>query len=383
MSYTVFVDYDEDYYNIGSIENLHEAIRIAEKEMEPGFEDDIEVRHTFVIDEQKNLTVWHSNDPPELKAYDSYSYDEWNTLKHGHHIESDKPSVYFDIDGTLGKWYVDGRGFSYEEIINPQNHYFRDIEPHDMMILLAKKLQEDGVDVCIISAADKNTIRDKWEWIEEHLPFVPKENICFSPIGADKSKFVKGNAEISILIDDYNKNLQDWKGTSIKAINTVNSHQDKFAEIDFTYSEKLLKDCPGFFVTDVDPWIRNEINNSLLAAAEGIMNALEKISEMQKQANVIEQYMFDRGAYKMPDRPSWLDDDREISRSNILRALKNEPLKDAMALLYNEVMAGASLDEVDDWVQRLRINKNVLEEQFEKPIRVDERGKKKNDIERL
>lgn len=291
MSYTVFVAYTddeckafgigEDCYTIDNISDLHEAIGIAEKEMkqEQRLADGFEVRHAFIVNEQNNFTVWHSNDTPELKTYNSYSYDEWNTVQHGHHEKSDKPSVYFDIDGTLGKWYADGWGLSYEEIIDPQNHYFRNIEPHDMMILLAKKLQEDGVDVCIISAADKNTIRDKWEWIDEHLPFIPKENICFSPIGADKSEFVKGNAEISILIDDYNKNLEDWKGTSIKAINTVNSHQDKFAEIDFTYSESLLKEYPAFFVTDVDPWIRNEINNSLSAAAEGVMDAVEKISE--------------------------------------------------------------------------------------------------------
>lgn len=294
MSYTVFVAYtddecqalgfDEDCYTIENVEDLHEAISMAEKEMkqEPQREDGFKVRRAFVINEQNDLTVWHSNDPTELKMYNSYSYEEWNTIKQGHHAKSDKPSVYFDIDGTLGKWYADGRGLSYEEIINPQNHYFRNIEPHNMMILLAKQLHDEGFDVCIISAADKNTIRDKWEWIDEHLPFIPKENICFSPIGADKSEFVKGNAEISILIDDYNKNLEDWKGTAIKAINTVNSHQDKYAEIDFTSEEALLAAHPEFFVTDV--WFRDIINDSLTATVQNIVVSTQTKPRLEKES---------------------------------------------------------------------------------------------------
>lgn len=237
MAYSVvlkYIDGVDDEVSGGQIEDLHEAVRLAERELDFVMYDMSDFCDAVVINEQNGLEVWRSDDPPELKAYNSYSYEEWNTIEQGHHGRSDKPSVYFDIDGTLGKWYVDGRGFTYEEIINPQNHYFRDIEPCELMIRLAEQLQEDGVDVCIISAADKNTIRDKWDWIDEHLPFIPKENVCFSPIGADKSGFVKGNAEISVLIDDYNNNLEAWKGTAIKAINGINSHQDRFAEIDLT-----------------------------------------------------------------------------------------------------------------------------------------------------
>lgn len=298
MSYTVFVAYTDDEckafgiggdcYTIDNISDLHEAIGLAEKEMkqEPRLEDGFEVRHAFIVNEQNNFTVWRSNDPPELKAY-TYSYDEWNTIQHGHHEKSDTPSVYFDIDGVLGKWYADGRGFSYEEIINPQNHYFRDIEPHDMMIYLAETLQDNGMDVCIISSADENTIRDKWEWIEAHLPFIPKENICFSPLGADKSEFVKGNAEISILIDDYNKNLEEWKGTSIKALNTVNSHQDKFAEIDFRAEEMLpmVNASSRFMLTRYAPPIQLQIIEAINNAAQDVTDAVNGIIEKQEIKN--------------------------------------------------------------------------------------------------
>jgi 5'(3')-deoxyribonucleotidase len=238
MGYYVEIGSDNGEQSVRqTFDSLHEAIRSAEQTLQFSLSKNVAAS---VINEQNGLVMWCSEDSHELKKYMEQSYDEWNTTTHGHHEASDKPSVYFDIDGTLGKWYSDGRGLPYEEIINPTNHYFRDIEPHEGMIELAKALHDKGVDVCIISAADKGTIRDKWEWIDEHLPFVLKGNICFSPIGADKSDFVKGNADISILIDDYNKNLEEWKGTSIKAINTVNSHQDKFPEIDFTGEEAML-----------------------------------------------------------------------------------------------------------------------------------------------
>lgn len=219
--------------NVSYTDMISEAIATAQyNEEQNGYEIE-----QVVITDDRGLIVWQSNDDPALQAYLAYSYDEWHNLKEGHHEPTKEPSVYFDIDGTLGKWYKDGRGLTYEELVDPINHYFRTIEPHDLMIDLARELTEKGIDVCIISAAEKDTIRDKWEWIDEHLPFIPKENICFAPIGADKSHFVKDNAFISILVDDYNKNLEEWKGTAIKAINTVNSHQNKFLEIDFTEEE--------------------------------------------------------------------------------------------------------------------------------------------------
>lgn len=267
-NYMVFTEYYEGYEG-GFLGSYTEAINVAKEEVKSGHEN------VFVGDMRNDLTVWDSHDDPALRVYEEYSHDEWISLAEGHHAQSYKPSVYFDIDGTLGKWYSDGRGFAMEELLDPANHYFRDIEPHEVMIDLAEQLHSKGVDVCIISAADKDTIRDKWDWIEEHLPFVPKENICFSPLGADKSEFVKGNSEISILIDDYNNNLEEWRGTAIKAINTVNSHQDKFAEIDFTRHEAMLESAKNNL--DID---ENALMNNAYAIAKSVESVAEKITEI-------------------------------------------------------------------------------------------------------
>lgn len=237
MSYRVkWIDEKGISDTVGGINSLSEAIENAKLGADY-YGDGVK---TQITDEYNGLLVWSSEDSPELTKYLKLDHEQWQSLKQGHHEKSDKPSVYFDIDGTLGKWYTDGRGLSLEEMIDPANHYFRNIETQGSMVTLANMLHEQGVDVCIISAAYKDTIRDKWDWIKEHLPFIPEENICFAPIGADKTDFVKGNAEISILVDDYNKNLEQWKGTPIKALNGVNSHSDKYVEIDFHSVEKSI-----------------------------------------------------------------------------------------------------------------------------------------------
>jgi 5'(3')-deoxyribonucleotidase len=158
-----------------------------------------------------------------------------------------KKSIYFDMDGTLAKWYPDGRGLSYpEEILDPVNHYYRTLEPISYTVDLAKRLTEKGIDVCIISAADSACVKDKRLWLEEYCPFIPKENIFFCPLGTDKTRFVKGNADKSVLIDDYNPNLSEWKnhgGTAIKILNGINSRNEAYKNLDIfnTPPEKAVK----------------------------------------------------------------------------------------------------------------------------------------------
>ncbi len=219
------------------LSSLREAIGVAET-----LKSHTPEQEFGVYDSGNNLPIWRTDDSPALKEYTSLDHEEWQSASHGNHPMSDKPSIYFDIDGTLGKWYADGRGLSLEEMIDPTNHYFRTIEPVETIVELAKQLQEAGADVCIISAAYRDTIRDKWEWVQEHLSFIPEENICFAPIGADKSQFVKGNADISILLDDYNKNLDEWKGTSVKVLNGINSPTPFVQDVNFLDVERQCEE---------------------------------------------------------------------------------------------------------------------------------------------
>jgi 5'(3')-deoxyribonucleotidase len=205
----------------------------------------------------------------ELRRYEEMSIDQWHMLERYGNVTAAYQSVYIDIDGTAAYWYKDGKGLSYpEQILDPKYHYYRDLEPHEYIIDLARELQNKGVDVCILSATDREVFADRWEWIEENMPFIPKENICMCPIGADKSNFCKNNAEISILIDDYEKNLDEWKGKTFKSVNNVNSLSEKHSNINTAKLENLL--WKG------ESW---EYEKALKEDTERILTALKEIEK--------------------------------------------------------------------------------------------------------
>jgi 5'(3')-deoxyribonucleotidase len=240
--YNISVISPEGIKKTFAAQKYESALRYAKEQSESGMK-------TAVIRSTDRQLCWSSDDSVALKAYMEYSTEQWLNLEKGNIPASDKPSIYFDIDGVLGFFYPDARGLIYpDEVLDPQIHYFRTIAPHDFVVALAKELTEQGYDVCVISAADKDTIRDKYDWLQEHCPFIKDENIFFCPIGADKSHFVKDNASISVLIDDYSKNLDQWKGIPVKAINSINSiDSDKvcinahLAEVDDSYWDSIMQ----------------------------------------------------------------------------------------------------------------------------------------------
>jgi 5'(3')-deoxyribonucleotidase len=197
-----------------------------------------------------------------------FSSDDWKEMKSLDRPASDKPSVYFDIDGTLGKWNAKA---TMEEIFDTKNHYFLKVQPEPFVIDLAKQLYEDGVDVCIISAADKDTIPDKYDWIKKHLPFIEDDKIFFAPLGADKTQFIQHNADISVLIDDYNPNLKAWKeagGHAMKMLNGINSSHSGYSEINFEGLKKQKAELDNWLQkTDATDAQMDKIRNKFVSRA--------------------------------------------------------------------------------------------------------------------
>lgn len=193
--------------------------------------------HAVITREADGFVCLDTRHDEWLTQYEMLSADEYDSglRPESYDIKTKRPSVYFDIDGTAAYWYKDGRGLSYpEEILDPKNHYYRDLEPHQFIVDLAKALHDEGIDVCILSATDRCCVSDRWEWIDTYMPFIPKENIFLCPVGANKNEFCKGNSEISVLIDDYEKNLGEWTGRAVKSINSINSPSNEHNNI-FTY----------------------------------------------------------------------------------------------------------------------------------------------------
>ncbi|RZL69570.1 MAG: 5'(3')-deoxyribonucleotidase [Pedobacter sp.] len=89
------------------------------------------------------------------------------------------------------------------EYINEKG-FFRDLPVIDGAVEAVRKLQEN-YEVYIVSAAMefKNSLEDKFDWLQEHFPFISWKQIIFCG-----EKIV----DVDIMIDDRIKNFADFKG---------------------------------------------------------------------------------------------------------------------------------------------------------------------------
>lgn len=127
-----------------------------------------------------------------------------------------RPTIYFDMDGCLAKWYP----ASVEETY--KSGYFLERVPQENLIRAVKRLNEDGYPVSILSSVytEGTAKKDKQEWLKkmqlEHIPAL------LVPYGQPKCCFASG---MSILVDDFSQNLREWEAsglTGIKFYNEVN-----------------------------------------------------------------------------------------------------------------------------------------------------------------
>lgn len=88
-----------------------------------------------------------------------------------------------------------------------QKGFFRDIPPMPHAVETVKALMEK-YNVYVVSAAMefRNSLEDKFDWLAEHLPFVPWTNILFTG-----DKIIAAD----ILIDDRIKNFVGFEGRKL------------------------------------------------------------------------------------------------------------------------------------------------------------------------
>lgn len=254
--------------------------------------EDTKNGHTLDLYDDNEILIASTN--PFLNKYASISAYEWNSLSGIEKIDSHSPicehqTIYFDMDGVLAKW---GSGSSTsempteDEIFDIKNHYFKKVKVDKCAKTLFDVLADKGYDVCIISNADKDTIPDKYFWLKENFPDIKDEQIFFAPLDADKTKFVKGNADVSVLIDDLTANLTRWEEQGGKGIKYLNGFNDRnFSCIDFVNLEKRIqlfdevisKDKDNMLVEMQDRQLTSALYRTVKNAVEKIEDALERI----------------------------------------------------------------------------------------------------------
>lgn len=134
--------------------------------------------------------------------------------------------IFVDMDGTLAKW----NNVEFEQLF--EKGYYRNLEPNEYLLNNVNNLIRQGEDIYILSAyltESDYAKKEKQEWVKQYLPELPEEKQIFVPYGTNKAEYLKEHyspiTNEDYLIDDYTKNLLEWKeygGTGVKYLNGIN-----------------------------------------------------------------------------------------------------------------------------------------------------------------
>jgi 5'(3')-deoxyribonucleotidase len=128
-----------------------------------------------------------------------------------------KVIIYCDMDGVLADFdKVPNAVARYKD----EPNFFYDLEPISENVNAIKKLIAKDYLVKILSKSPhEKADSDKRKWLEKYLPEIENENIIFARPHETKISFVDElEKSFSLLLDDYEKNIQEWRNENGIAI---------------------------------------------------------------------------------------------------------------------------------------------------------------------
>lgn len=133
--------------------------------------------------------------------------------------------IFADMDGTMCRFYE--KSDCLERMY--ASGFFKNLNSYENVVEGLKLLMESGIRVYILSAVDPKTRKiaeeEKKIWIRRYFPNLLFEFFIFVEMGTNKAEKICSITKSDILIDDYNKNLLEWRkagGTSVKLVNEIN-----------------------------------------------------------------------------------------------------------------------------------------------------------------
>lgn len=147
-------------------------------------------------------------------------------------------TVYLDMDGVMFFYEKEAYHAPKNEtplFMQKNKHYFQTVRPDPRIQKLVYKLTDNRIPVYILSHCfpgdmlEEHT-NDKWESIKRYYPrLAVPEQFIITTISKPEIIIKTQNRKLKktdILIDDYNKNLNEWTesgGTALKYINGINN----------------------------------------------------------------------------------------------------------------------------------------------------------------
>ena len=141
---------------------------------------------------------------------------------------NDNIRIFVDMDGTLARFHDEVK---YLERMWEEG-FFKELKPFEEIVDSIHILKRDNpeAEIFILSAAIEGEPpycqQQKHEWLDRYLPEIDRSHRIFTEIGKPKADYIEGGISATdILIDDYNKGLEEWEksgGTAVKCVNNIN-----------------------------------------------------------------------------------------------------------------------------------------------------------------
>lgn len=136
--------------------------------------------------------------------------------------------IFIDMDGTLCRFH-DIEHKYIEQMWEPG--FYLNLRPFEEFINAVSLCIDRNPDTeffilsAVLDTEPPFAEAEKREWLHKFLPQITNGHMLFVPAGTDKAALIPDMGADCVLIDDYNKNLSEWRqsgGTAIKFINDVN-----------------------------------------------------------------------------------------------------------------------------------------------------------------
>lgn len=218
-----------------------------------------------------------------------------------------KRRFFVDMDGTLAKWNnVDMPDILYEE------GYFESLEPNNNLVSSIKDLIKEGEDVYVLSSFlndSKYALKEKQKWLDKYIPEIDSNKRIFVEYGKKKTDYIENEIDTTdYLIDDYTKNLIDWKnagGTGIKFLNGINhtrkTWQGFLLNIDGNIVESLKE------IDDLNTNKQPNFNNEYLELNANFLSSMRKYMDSVNESTEV----FLNAEIEMKDAKKVLLDERK------------------------------------------------------------------------
>lgn len=194
--------------------------------------------------------------------------------------------IFVDMDGTLAEWIEnESTDVLYEK------GYYENLKPNKFLLQVVKRLIKKGENIYILSSFlndSKYALEEKNNWLDRYLPELSKDNRLFVKYGENKTTVIPdGVSKFDYLIDDYSKNLFDWKdagGVSIKFLNGINNKSKQWQGLSVKEDPNLDEDL--MFILEYPEKSQDEFNARFIECSKDLINAINYYQKMVNSSDM-------------------------------------------------------------------------------------------------